>query len=127
MAGGEVDVRGCYTAMAAAHLAGLDAAALAQHASLAAFVTACQVRRTFHCASFFADISSPPPARLLPSKTAGGMLGMLLFILAHVRDIHAYAIWEISGLGCCAVSGISNAGKHLGSPSAFVRLSPGSH
>lgn len=40
--GGEVDVRGCYTAMAVAHMTGLDAAVLAAEAHMASFITACQ-------------------------------------------------------------------------------------
>lgn len=40
--GGEVDVRGCYTAMAIAHMVGLDTVALAAEADLASFVRACQ-------------------------------------------------------------------------------------
>ena len=44
LAGGEVDVRGCYTAMAAAHMLRLDKAALARKAGMIDFVRRCQVR-----------------------------------------------------------------------------------
>ena len=43
MPGGEVDVRGCYTAMATAHMLALDKQALAGPAGMADFVTSCQV------------------------------------------------------------------------------------
>ncbi len=42
-AGGEVDVRGCYTAMAAAHMLSLDKHALAAKASMVQYVKRCQV------------------------------------------------------------------------------------
>lgn len=41
-AGGEVDIRGCYCALAAAHMAGLDPGAVADACSLEAYVAACQ-------------------------------------------------------------------------------------
>ena len=42
-AGGEVDVRGCYTAMATAHMLKLDKQALAQKAGMVQYVKRCQV------------------------------------------------------------------------------------
>lgn len=42
-AGGEVDVRGCYTAMAVAHMLCLDKAALSCSAGMVDFVRRCQV------------------------------------------------------------------------------------
>lgn len=44
IAGGEVDVRGCYTAMAAAHMLCLDKADFARKAGMVDFVRRCQVR-----------------------------------------------------------------------------------
>lgn len=41
-ADGEVDVRGCYCAMATAHMLELDAKALAQAASMVEYVRSCQ-------------------------------------------------------------------------------------
>ena len=41
--GGEVDVRGCYTAVATAHMLGLDKVSLAKQAGMVEFVTRCQV------------------------------------------------------------------------------------
>ena len=43
-AGGEVDVRGCYTAMAAAHMLNLDKHALALKANMVQYVKRCQVK-----------------------------------------------------------------------------------
>ncbi len=43
-AGGEVDVRGCYTALALASMLQLDAVSLATTASAATFIKRCQVR-----------------------------------------------------------------------------------
>ncbi|GMH43211.1 hypothetical protein BSKO_11133 [Bryopsis sp. KO-2023] len=40
--GGEVDVRGCYTAMATAHLLGLDKAEIAERCGMVAFIKRCQ-------------------------------------------------------------------------------------
>jgi prenyltransferase beta subunit len=42
---GEIDIRGCYCAMATAHMLGLDAPALACEASMVDFVRSCQVGR----------------------------------------------------------------------------------
>jgi hypothetical protein len=42
-AGGEVDVRGCYTAVAAAHMLRLDKHALADAAGMLQYVKRCQV------------------------------------------------------------------------------------
>ena len=41
--GGEVDVRGCYTAVATAHMLGLEKDSLAKQAGMVNFVTRCQV------------------------------------------------------------------------------------
>lgn len=43
MAGGEVDVRGCYLTMAVAHILNLDKATLAEHAGLVSYIQQCQV------------------------------------------------------------------------------------
>lgn len=42
-AGGEVDVRGCYTALAVAHMLGLDKTQLAEKSGSAKFIKRCQV------------------------------------------------------------------------------------
>ena len=42
-AGGEVDVRGAYTALATAHMLKLDKAALAKQAGVVQYVRQCQV------------------------------------------------------------------------------------
>lgn len=42
-AGGEVDVRGAYTALATAHMLKLDKAALAKQAGVVQYVRECQV------------------------------------------------------------------------------------
>jgi hypothetical protein len=42
-------VRGCYCAMATAHMLGLDAPALAQAASMVDFVQSCQVSSHRRC------------------------------------------------------------------------------
>ena len=41
-AGGEVDLRGCYTALAIAHMLRLDVACLAKRCGLPAFLRSCQ-------------------------------------------------------------------------------------
>ncbi len=41
--GGEVDVRGCYTAIAAAHMTGIDIQDLAARGGLVDFIKRCQV------------------------------------------------------------------------------------
>lgn len=43
-AGGEVDVRGCYLALAVAHMLDLDIPALAARCGLVDYVRRCQVR-----------------------------------------------------------------------------------
>lgn len=48
IAGGEIDVRGCYTAMAAAHMLNLDKAALAEKAGMVQYVKRCQARLDWH-------------------------------------------------------------------------------
>ncbi len=45
VAGGEIDVRGSYTAMAAAHMLNLDKVALAEKAGMVQYVKRCQVLR----------------------------------------------------------------------------------
>ena len=44
-------MRGCYCAMATAHMLGLDAPALAQAASMVDFVRSCQVGRRWRCSA----------------------------------------------------------------------------
>jgi prenyltransferase beta subunit len=43
-AGGEVDCRGCYTAVATLHMLNLDKAAVLQLSSMAEFIGRCQAR-----------------------------------------------------------------------------------
>ena len=43
LTGGEVDVRGCYTAMATAHMLNVDKRALAELADMVTYVKRCQV------------------------------------------------------------------------------------
>lgn len=48
-AGGEVDARACYTAMAAAHMLCLDVASFARQASMVDFLRRCQVLPPLTC------------------------------------------------------------------------------
>lgn len=52
LTGGEVDVRGCYTAMAVAHMLCLDKAALSRSAGMVDFVRRCQVEPPSRADSF---------------------------------------------------------------------------
>ena len=63
-AGGEVDIRGAYLALAAASLAGLDVQALAETGSLVSFICKCQT---------YEVRSSPTVGQTLATHTATGL------------------------------------------------------
>ena len=75
-AGGEVDVRGCYTAMAAAHMLSLDKHALAEKASMVQYVKRCQVN-SISCmlSSHFAVLVSNCDTLSIPNSTKNSMKG----------------------------------------------------
>ena len=60
-AGGEVDARACYTAMAAAHMLRLDVAGFAREASMVDFLQRCQVCANLHMASAGARLGTCRP------------------------------------------------------------------
>ena len=77
-AGGEVDLRGCYTALAIAHMLCLDTQLLAHHCALPHFLQQCQVQLWQHACT--------PPACWQGHAVPISML-CLFGLMNHLADV----------------------------------------
>lgn len=88
---GEVDVRGCYCAMATAHMLDLDAKALAQAASMVEYVRSCQ--------TYEGGIGGEPGNEAHGGYTFCGLAAVALAGAAEALDLPGLACWAVSCQG----------------------------
>ncbi|KAK9804940.1 hypothetical protein WJX73_001089 [Symbiochloris irregularis] len=86
--GGEVDVRGCYTAMAIACMLGLDKQRLAERAGMADFLRRCQ--------TYEGGMGGEPGNEAHGGYTYCGLAAACLGGCAHVLDLPALRRWASS-------------------------------
>lgn len=89
--GGEVDVRGCYTAMAIAHMLGLDKANLAVRANMGDYLRTCQ--------TYEGGIGGEPGSEAHGGYTYCGLAAACLAGCTHMLDMPALHSWAVSMQG----------------------------
>eukprot|EP00884_Botryococcus_braunii_P010891 jgi/Botrbrau1/19803/Bobra.0124s0049.3 len=89
--GGEIDVRGCYTSMAVAHILGLDKDTLAERAGMLAYIRQCQ--------TYEGGLGGRPGNEAHGGYTFCGLAALMLIDRADVLDLPSLLRWVVNRQG----------------------------